>query len=209
MRPTHQHLCPYAAPPLLVQWKDKLYKGHPLHLCTRSHPLSSTQLDCSSNSLLSLSTSSNFLRLLDLFHQRTNLPTLLFPFPPQTHKTSLGQTSTSSYYLISLLLFITKLIKGVVYFHLPNTLVPFFLNPVQTGLASHSTSWRQLLSGFFSLLNQGPILSPYFSWTLSSIGYKWLSSLKHLFPASLDFLLLWQMLLFSLFYQLFLISPTS
>lgn len=44
MRPTHQHLCPYAAPPLLVQWKDKLYKGHPLHLCTRSHPLSSTQI---------------------------------------------------------------------------------------------------------------------------------------------------------------------
>lgn len=55
MKPTHQHLGPYALPSFLVQWKDKLYKGQPLHLHTRIHPFSSTQLYFSSNSLLSLS----------------------------------------------------------------------------------------------------------------------------------------------------------
>lgn len=58
--------------------KDKLHKGQLLHLCTRIHPFSSTQLYFLSNSV-SLA-SSNLLTLLALSHQRTSMPTLLFPY---------------------------------------------------------------------------------------------------------------------------------
>lgn len=114
MRPTYQHLCLYAVPLLLVQWKDKFYKGQPLHLCPRSHPLSYSVILLKQNALLSLSYH-QISSVWEIFPIRANLPIPLLPSPfKQTHKTSLDQISTSSYYTISLLQLITKLIKRVV-----------------------------------------------------------------------------------------------
>ena len=89
MRPTHQHLCPYAVPLLLVQWKDKSYKGQPLHVCPRSHPLSYSVILVKQFSSVSL-TSSNFLCLGDLSYQ-SKLANLSLPILPQTDTQNLSR----------------------------------------------------------------------------------------------------------------------
>lgn len=135
MRPTHQHLCPYASPSLWAQWKDKLYEGQPPHLCTRTHPPPSTQLYFSSNPLMSLSHhyiySSwwSFPRREQTCQLYTSVPSI------QTHKPLLAWLLPPV--VILFLSFTAKLFKGAVLIHCPKTLVPFSLNLIKIGFASH------------------------------------------------------------------------
>lgn len=92
--------------------KDQLYKGQLLHLCARIHPFSSTRLYFLSNSLC-LSHIIKFPRPAGSFPSENKHAnsTLLSPYT----ETSLGPPSASSYYPISLLPFIIKLIKNCRY----------------------------------------------------------------------------------------------
>lgn len=103
--------------------------------CALEFILSSTQLYFPNNSLLSLShhqiSSSSVSFPSKNKHANSTLPSPTI----QMHKTSLDLTS--SYYPIFLLPLIAKLIKGVIYIHCLSTFVPFFLNRIQIGFASH------------------------------------------------------------------------